>query len=139
MKLDRLTFPGVLLLGGLVLACGPRPRQIFAVELAPAASPAPARHGSRHACGRLGRSRTRWDLNRITRAQLLRLPGMTSARAALILAARPYRSKRQLLQRHLCSRSEYADWKDDLVVHRAGPTKQRSRERAWPGLARAQR
>lgn len=69
------------------------------------------------------------DLNHISLAQLERIPGLTPAIAARIIAARPFRSKRTLLLRGYLSRTAYNHAKSYLVVHRADRKRGQRRRR----------
>lgn len=60
----------------------------------------------------------RLDLNRAPLARLEQVPGVGPARAARIVAARPFRAKRDLLRQGLLTPAEYAQAKGYLVVHR---------------------
>lgn len=58
------------------------------------------------------------DLNRASKADLSALPGITSARAERIIAARPYASPHQLVTRHVVSEDEYTQIQDRVTVTR---------------------
>ncbi|MGH9491818.1 MAG: ComEA family DNA-binding protein [Terriglobales bacterium] len=60
----------------------------------------------------------RLDLNRAPLARLEQVPGVGPALAARIVAARPFRAKRDLLRHGLLTPAEYAQAKGYLVVHR---------------------
>ncbi len=81
----------------------------------------PRRRGYRY-----GHRRSRpEDLNQISLSQLERIPGLTPALAARIIAARPFRSKRTLLLRGYLPRAAYDQAKSYLVVHRADRMRRR--------------
>ncbi|MGH9487790.1 MAG: hypothetical protein ACRD04_09425 [Terriglobales bacterium] len=123
-----------LALASLLAACQ-QPYRVFAVQVAQAPPPsvtasdppppalsalnaAPAAHSPKF--HRRSQAHTKpWALNAVPAAILLRLPGIHPATVAAILAGRPYRSKRQLLQRGIVTPAEYARWKAYLVVHRS--------------------
>lgn len=63
-------------------------------------------------------SKERTDLNAATREELLRVPGMTRTWAERILRYRPYRTKKDLLDRGIVSPVVYARIKDYVIVHR---------------------
>ncbi len=69
------------------------------------------------------------DLNQISLTQLERIPGLTPALAARIIAARPFRSKRTLLLRGYLPRAVYDQAKSYLVVHRTDRMRGRPRRR----------
>jgi len=126
--------------------CGSRPTRVFAVQIAsasevsPVSGPAAPRRALPVSTANLGAGGGRlaasleagispsepvlrarhpqWDLNHASGAVLAGLPGIQPATLAAILAGRPYRSKRELLKRKIVSASQYARWKDYLVVHR---------------------
>ncbi len=56
------------------------------------------------------------DLNSATRDELVRLPGIGDATADKIIAARPFKSKSQLLSKKLVTRKEYAKISSRLVA-----------------------
>lgn len=61
----------------------------------------------------------RIDINHATIAQLLKIPGMTPTWAGRIVRFRPYRTKRNLLDRGVLPGSVYDRIKDCIVAHRA--------------------
>ncbi len=106
----------------LLAGCGQPAYQVFAVRVAsapPPAGTAPDRRGRGSAGPGLAAGEEKLDLNRVTAAGLRRLPGMSAAVIAAILAGRPYTAKRQLLRRGVLTAEQYANWKDELVVHSA--------------------
>jgi competence protein ComEA len=50
---------------------------------------------------------TKVDLNTATREQLIKLPGIGEATADKIIAARPFKSKNELVSKKLMSQAEY--------------------------------
>jgi len=50
---------------------------------------------------------TKVDLNSATREQLIKLPGVGEATADKIIAARPFKSKNELVSKKLMSQTEY--------------------------------
>lgn len=65
-----------------------------------------------------GSSDNRIDINHASLDALMKVPGMTSSLAERIVRDRPYRTKRDLLQRGIVSAAVYARIKDDIVAHR---------------------
>lgn len=135
-----------LLLTAVVVGsgCSQQPYRVFAVQVAgpppPEAMAAPAGAGSAGVqpvvlglptapqAKAQSREAAAWDLNQVSAAALATLPGIDAATVQAILAHRPYRSKRELLTRHVLSPAQYARWKADLVVHRSdtkGPAPRR--------------
>ena len=57
------------------------------------------------------------DINTATEAQLKELPGVGAARAKAIVHGRPYRSKDELVAKHILTESTYAGVKDRIVAH----------------------
>jgi competence protein ComEA len=57
------------------------------------------------------------DINTASEAQLRGLPGVGAARAKAIVHGRPYRSKDELVAKHVLPASTYADVKDRIVAH----------------------
>ena len=120
--------------GMLLTGCGSRPYRVFAVQVATAAPgeaspdlPAAGLHpvgfalpGPQARAGGKDSFGTPWDLNHVSEVALETLPGMEAATAAAIVAHRPYRSKRELLTKHIVTAAQYARWKGALVVHRSG-------------------
>jgi DNA uptake protein ComE-like DNA-binding protein len=58
------------------------------------------------------------DINRATLEDLLKVPGMTPTWAGRIVRFRPYRSKRDLLDRGVVSGEVYNRIKDHVIAHR---------------------
>jgi competence protein ComEA len=56
------------------------------------------------------------DLNTASKAQLMSLPGMDDATADRVIAARPYSSEHELLDRRIVSREEYNKIADSITV-----------------------
>jgi DNA uptake protein ComE-like DNA-binding protein len=56
------------------------------------------------------------DLNSASKARLTGLPGLSGDDADRIIAARPYASKQELLDRHIVSGQEYRRIADSIVV-----------------------
>lgn len=77
----------------------------------------------------------RLDLNRAPLARLEQVPGVGPALAVRIVAARPFRAKRDLLRQGLLTPAEYARAKGYLVVHRQ-PGRRRARRRGGSSAAR---
>lgn len=125
---------------GMMAACGQRPYRVFAVQVAgspppdPAPTPRPTVTSPAIAAkadpaasfaisaevsqGELHARHPQWDLNRASAATLQQLPGIDAATVRALVAGRPYRAKRELLRRKILTPSQYARWKDYLVVHR---------------------
>ncbi len=60
----------------------------------------------------------RVDINRATLEELLKVPGMTRTWAGRIVRFRPYRSKRDLLDRGVVSGEVYNRIKDYVIAHK---------------------
>ena len=58
------------------------------------------------------------DINRATLEELLKVPGMTRTWAGRIVRFRPYRSKRDLLDRGVVSGEVYSRIKDYVIAHK---------------------
>ena len=56
------------------------------------------------------------DLNQATKEQLRNLPGITDARADRVIAARPYSSPQELVERHVLTAQQYQRVKDRITV-----------------------
>ena len=56
------------------------------------------------------------DLNSASKSQLTGLPGIDAAAADRIIAARPYSSEHELLEKHIVSRDEYNKIADSITV-----------------------
>jgi len=59
------------------------------------------------------------DLNSATRDELVRLPGIGDATADKIIAARPYKSKNELLSKKIVTKTEYAKISRRLIAKQA--------------------
>lgn len=120
-----MKFPGyrhafiVLLLGGVVAGCNQQQSPQEIKEQAARATQTVKRDAKAVAEGiREGWSRDKpLDLNSATKDQLLSLPGMTTAEADRVLAARPFNEPGELVTRHTMPRAEY-DKISDLVTVR---------------------
>lgn len=71
--------------------------------------------GEKHAAA--GESRGALDINTATERELEQLPGVGPARAKAIVHGRPYRSKDELVTRHILPESAYEGVKDRIVAH----------------------
>ena len=60
----------------------------------------------------------RVDINRASIGDLLKVPGITSTWAARIVRFRPYRTKRDLLERGVVPSEVYDRIKDAIIAHR---------------------
>jgi DNA uptake protein ComE-like DNA-binding protein len=60
----------------------------------------------------------RIDINHASMDELLKIPGMTRSWAGRIIRFRPYRSKRDLLERGVVSSQVYSRIKDSVIAHR---------------------
>jgi competence protein ComEA len=60
------------------------------------------------------------DINTASEKELRDLPGVGAARAKAIVKGRPYRSKDELVSKHILPESTYAGVKDRIVAHRVG-------------------
>ena len=60
------------------------------------------------------------DINTASEKELRDLPGVGAVRAKAIVKGRPYRSKDDLVSRHILPESTYAGVKDRIVAHRVG-------------------
>ena len=57
------------------------------------------------------------DLNQASTKQLAALPGITTDAAEAIVAARPYTSTSDLVRRHLVTKMQFNQFKNQIVVH----------------------
>jgi competence protein ComEA len=57
------------------------------------------------------------DINTASQKELEQLPGVGAARAKAIVHGRPYRSKDELVAKHILTESTYAGVKDRIVAH----------------------
>ena len=76
---------------------------------APSTTPAaPAKHAMRHA-GKASASakHMKVDINSASADDLKKLPGITDEQAEKIVAARPFKSRQELLSKKLVTRAEY--------------------------------
>lgn len=71
---------------------------------------------SRHS--RTAGKQPKLDINEASATELVSV-GLPPERAKAIVAGRPYRNKRELLQRGYLSPADYEHWKDRLVAHRS--------------------
>ena len=60
----------------------------------------------------------RIDLNHATADELMKVPGMTRSWAGRIVRFRPYRTKRDLLDRGIVTSQVYDRIKDSVIAHR---------------------
>jgi len=65
---------------------------------------APARSGYAHHAGKVAKL----DLNRASREQLMKLPGVTEKTAEAIIAARPLKSGSELVNRNVLTKEEWS-------------------------------
>jgi competence protein ComEA len=70
----------------------------------PQSATSPAAYGKRAA---KAHSALRINLNTATKEELMSLPGVNDETAAKIIAARPFKSKDQLVQKNLITKDEY--------------------------------
>jgi len=56
------------------------------------------------------------DLNKASKEELAKLPGMDAHKADRIIAERPFASSHQLVTRHILKEDEYARLQDKVVV-----------------------
>jgi competence protein ComEA len=90
--------------GGLLLAS-----TAFASDASNASKLAPS--GAASAAASVGKKAPRRiepvDVNSASKAELMKLPGLSAADAQAVIAGRPYRSKAQLVTRNVISESQY--------------------------------
>ncbi len=60
------------------------------------------------------------DINTASKEQLEALPGIGPKYSQKIIDGRPYRSKAELVSKHIVPRSVYEKIRGDVVAHRAG-------------------
>jgi DNA uptake protein ComE-like DNA-binding protein len=60
------------------------------------------------------------DLNRASLVELMRVPGITEVWARRIVRYRPYRTKRDLVDKGIVTPEVYKRIRDGVVVHRGG-------------------
>ncbi len=99
---------------GAVLALAPLPL-LPCVSASASAQAAAATTAATH--GELPTGK-RIDINHATQAELLKIPGMTPVWAGRIVRFRPYRTRRNLLDRGVLPDSVYDRIKDCIVAHR---------------------
>jgi len=56
------------------------------------------------------------DINSASKAQLKKIPGISSAQADKIIAGRPYLSKAHLVTHNIISGAQYAQIKDQIIA-----------------------
>jgi competence protein ComEA len=76
-----------------------------------------AHHGSMHA------SMPKVNLNSATKEELVKLPGITDEIADKIIAARPFKSKNELVDKKLVSQAEYNRVHEHITVKAPEPKK----------------
>lgn len=118
MRAFRLAMTGLYLAGSL--ACQARPKQVFAYRLPDSTLPATGGDPPPKAIAGMRRPAP-FDLNRASAKQLAGVPGLNLGLAERIIAARPWRAKRDLLRRHFLTPQQYAAAKVHLIVHRLAP------------------
>jgi DNA uptake protein ComE-like DNA-binding protein len=59
---------------------------------------------------------SRLDLNTATKEELMKAPGVTDAIADQIIAARPFKSRTELLSKKIVTREEYAKLRTHVMV-----------------------
>jgi len=77
-------------------------------QAAPAAKAPAKAHAMRHTA--------RVDINSATREQLMKLPGIGDATADKIIAARPFKTKAELLSKGLVTKAEYAKLSGHVIA-----------------------
>lgn len=118
MRAFRLWMMGLCLAGSV--ACQAQSKQVFAYRLPDATLHASGGDPPPQAVARTRRLAP-LDLNQASATQLAGVPGLSPALAARIIAARPWRAKRDLLRRHFLTPQQYASAKVHLIVHRTAP------------------
>src|SRR5205809_4521889 len=79
-----------------------------ATQATPAAKAPAKAHAMRHTA--------RVDINSATREQLMKLPGIGDATADKIIAARPFKTKAELLSKGLVTKAEYAKLSGHVIA-----------------------
>jgi len=75
---------------------------------APSSTPAaPEKHATHHAGKAAAAKHTMVDINSASADDLKKLPGITDEQAEKIVAARPFKSRAELLTKKLVTRAEY--------------------------------
>ncbi|MDR2674370.1 MAG: helix-hairpin-helix domain-containing protein, partial [Opitutaceae bacterium] len=92
-------------------------------QTAPAPAPAKARAEKKE------KAAPKVDLNTATKEQLAGLPGLDTATADRIIAARPFANKTQLKSKKLVSEATYEAVKDLVVARKAGAANASKKEK----------
>lgn len=80
-------------------------------------TPAPAAKSSaKHAPKAMAAAKDMMDLNSASKEELMKLPGVGDAIADKIIAARPFKSKYELVQKKLVNRATYAKIRTMVVA-----------------------
>lgn len=77
-------------------------------------------HSKKAASASSATSSEKLDINTATKEQLEALPGIGPKYSQKIIDGRPYRSKAELVSKHVVPRSVYDRIRADIVAHRAG-------------------
>ncbi len=75
-------------------------------------------HSKKAASASSATSSEKLDINTATKEQLEALPGIGPKYSQKIIDGRPYRSKAELLSKHIVPRSVYEKIRGDVVAHR---------------------
>jgi DNA uptake protein ComE-like DNA-binding protein len=80
---------------------------------------APSTEGTTQAAGKKATKEPPVDLNSATKDDLMKLPGIGDATADKIIAARPFKTKAELLTKKIVTRAEYSKIRMHVIAKKA--------------------
>ena len=109
--LGLLTAPLAFAQGGSTAGTSTASGTATTTAKAPAKAPAKAMTGKKAAAPKV-------DLNSASRDELVKLPGIGEAIADKIIAARPFKSKDELVRKNIVTKAEFAKMSSQIVAKR---------------------